>query len=54
MRAQIVWLTAALLIGFIGFGPSHAQEVVNLLENGGFEDGVAAPWGTYGGGGAPK
>jgi hypothetical protein len=37
-------LTAVLLIGFIGFSPSHAQEVQNLLVNGGFEDGVLAPW----------
>ncbi|MBW1863420.1 MAG: carbohydrate binding domain-containing protein, partial [Deltaproteobacteria bacterium] len=49
MRNRVVWLTAFFLIGFIVFGPSHAQEVVNLLVNGGFEDGVAAPWGTYGG-----
>jgi len=38
-----------ILIGFIGFGPSHAQEAVNILDNGGFEDGIADPWGTYGG-----
>jgi hypothetical protein len=31
----------------MGFNPSHAQE--NILANGGFEDGIAAPWGTYGG-----
>ena len=44
MRTQVVWFTAFLLIGFIGFSPSHAQEVKNLLINGGFEDGVIAPW----------
>ena len=49
MRTRVVWLTAVLLIGFIGFSPSHAQEGENLLVNGGFEDGVATPWGTYGG-----
>jgi len=37
-----------LLIGFIGFSPSHAQEIENLLVNGGFEDGVFSPWDTWG------
>jgi len=41
-------LTAVLLIGFIGLNPSHAQEVVNLLPNGGFETGDAGPWNIYG------
>ena len=49
MRTRVLWLTAALLIGLIGFSPSHAQEIENLLDNGGFEDGVPAPWGTWGG-----
>jgi len=50
MRTRVVWLTAFFLIGFIVFGPSRAQdEVENILANGGFEDGVTAPWGTYGG-----
>jgi hypothetical protein len=35
--------------GFIGLCPGQAQEVVNLLENGGFEDGVVTPWTEYGG-----
>jgi len=48
MRARIIWLIAALLIGFIGIGPSHAQEVVNIATNGGFEDGVLTPWWIYG------
>jgi hypothetical protein len=39
-------VTVVLCIGFIGIGSSHAQE--NLLANGGFENGVFAPWGTYG------
>ena len=47
MRNRVVWLAAVLLIGFIGIGPSHAQ-VVNLLPNGGFEDGGVAPYGHYG------
>jgi hypothetical protein len=33
----------------MGFSPSRGQEVVNILDNGGFEDGVVAPWSTYGG-----
>jgi hypothetical protein len=49
MRTRVFWWTAVLLIVFMGFGPSHAQEVENILVNGGFEDGVTAPWGTYGG-----
>jgi hypothetical protein len=49
MRTRVVRLTAVLLIGFIVLGPSHAQEVENILINGGFEDGVMPPWGTYGG-----
>ena len=40
MKTRVVWLTAVLLIGLMGFSPSRAQEVVNILENGGFEDGV--------------
>jgi len=48
MRNRIIWLTAVLLIGFIGFSPGHAQEVENILDNGGFEDGDVSPWGTYG------
>jgi len=49
MKKRIVWLTAVLLIGFMGFSPSHAQEVENLLVNGGFEDDVLSPWYEYGG-----
>lgn len=48
MRIRVIWLTAVLLTGFMGFSPGHAQEVVNILDNGGFEDGVVAPWGAYG------
>ena len=46
MRSRVVWLIVILLVGF---GPVYAQDVENLLANGGFEDGVVAPWGTYGG-----
>ncbi len=49
MKNRVVWLTAVLLIGFTGFGTSHAQDVENLLANGGFEDGDVPPWSTYGG-----
>jgi len=48
MSNREVWLTAVLLIGLIGLSPSHAQEVVNLLPNGGFENGNAGPWNIYG------
>ncbi len=48
MKNRIVWLTAVLLIGFMGVSTSHAQEGENLLDNGGFEDGVMDPWDTYG------
>ena len=33
-----------LLIGFFGLSSSHAQEVENLLNNGGFEDGTNTEW----------
>ena len=50
MRTRVIWLAAFFLIGFIVLGQSHAQdEVENILVNGSFEDGVADPWGTYGG-----
>jgi len=48
MRARVVWLTAFLLMGFIGLSPSHAQQVVNMLPNGNFEAGDAGPWNIYG------
>jgi hypothetical protein len=32
----------------MGAGPGHAQEVENLLDNGGWEDGVLTPWWIYG------
>ena len=48
MYKKTIWVAVALLIGFVGIGQSHGQDVVNLLDNGGFEDGVMAPWSTYG------
>jgi hypothetical protein len=36
-------------MGFIGCGPSRAQQIQNLLVNGGFESGAVSPWTTYGG-----
>jgi len=48
MRTRVVWLAVVLLIGLMGFNPSYAQDGVNLLPNGGFEDGTIAPYGTYG------
>ncbi|MCP4260041.1 MAG: hypothetical protein GY774_21375, partial [Planctomycetes bacterium] len=47
MRTRIIWLTAVLLIGFIGLDSSHAQE--NMLTNGGFEEGTESPFTQYGG-----
>jgi len=50
MRTRLIRLTAFFLTGFILFSTSQAQdEFENILINGGFEDGVATPWGTYGG-----
>ena len=37
MRKQRIWLMVALGIGFIVSGAGRAQDVVNLLANGGFE-----------------
>ncbi|MBN2131963.1 MAG: carbohydrate binding domain-containing protein [Sedimentisphaerales bacterium] len=49
MRVRAVWLTVIWLTGFMGASSSYAQgDPVNLLVNGGFEDGVVNPWGVYG------
>ena len=48
LRQKTIWVAVALLIGFIGIGQSRGQDVVNLLDNGGFETGEMAPWSTYG------
>ena len=50
MKNRVVWLIILLLIGFVGLSPGLAQEGVNLLPNGGFEDGAVAPYGHYGAG----
>jgi hypothetical protein len=47
MSRKICWLTVVLMVGFVGIDQSRAQDVVNLLRNGGFEDGVMTPWGIY-------
>ena len=49
MRLRALWLMAVLLVGLVGFGASHAQEIENLLVNGNFEDGTETGWGGYGG-----
>jgi len=41
-------LATVLLIGLVVSGAGYAQQVQNIIPNGGFEDGVLAPWGTYG------
>jgi len=48
MRTRVVWLSAALLIGYAGSGPSHAQQIQNQIVNGNFETGTVAPWTTWG------
>ena len=48
MRTRVVWLMAALMIGLAASAPSQAQQVTNLLTNGGFESGEIGPYGTYG------
>jgi hypothetical protein len=52
MNKRAAWLTAALWAGLLGIcPPSHAQqEPLNLLRNGGFEDGAITGW--YVGGGS--
>jgi hypothetical protein len=50
MRSRAVWLTVALLIGFVGLAPGLAADPVNLLPNGGFESGAIGPYGVYGSG----
>ena len=47
MRTRLIWLTAVLLIGFMGLNPGHAQE--NMLTNGSFEEGTESPFSQYGG-----
>ncbi len=47
MKNRVIWLTAILLIGFMGFGASYAAPGDNLLTNGGFETGNDAGWGDW-------
>ena len=47
MRTRVVWLMTVSLIVFIGFSQSNAQPGVNILTDGGFEDGVATPLNTW-------
>jgi len=47
MRTRVVWLAAVFLIGFLGLSPNHAQEGVNELTNGGFEEGPLMPLDTW-------
>ena len=50
MRSRAMWVTAVLFVGCTGLTRCFAQaEPPNLLVNGGFEDGVVAPWGIHGG-----
>ena len=48
MRTRGFWVVALVLLGFIGLNPCFGQDVVNLLENGGFETGDMTAWNTYG------
>ena len=48
MKNRVIWLTAAILIGFIGFSPGYAAPGDNILTNGGFEGGNNAGWAGYG------
>ena len=49
MMNRLNCFTNVLLVVCVSFAPAYAQEVENLLENGGFEDGDVAPWSQYGG-----
>ncbi|UCD50050.1 MAG: carbohydrate binding domain-containing protein [Phycisphaerales bacterium] len=47
MRARGMWSLMALAMGFAALGVTQAQEVENLLDNGGFESGKTDAWNTY-------
>ncbi len=51
MKTRAVWLTAAMLVGSLGFSSSLAQ--TNMLANGGFETGALAPYVAYNNLGSP-
>ena len=46
MKNQVVSLASVLLTVFMGLNPCSAG-VTNILDNGGFEDGVLEPWSIY-------
>ncbi len=46
MKTRAIWWMVAVSVGFLGAGTCLAE--VNLLLNGGFEEGVLAPWVQYG------
>ncbi|MGE5296986.1 MAG: carbohydrate binding domain-containing protein [Solirubrobacterales bacterium] len=48
MRKRTFWLAMAVSVGLVMSGASHAQEVTNMLTNGGFETGAIGPYATYG------
>ena len=52
MKNRVVWLVAALMLGFVTTGVGQVQQVSNLLQNPGFETGALEPWLRYSGGGA--
>ncbi len=47
MRTRWFWLVV-LTVGVLGVGAGRAQDVTNILPNGGFESGAIGPFGTYG------
>jgi len=47
MRSRVVWLIAALLVGFLATSPGYAQVGENMLPNGGFESGEISPYFVY-------
>lgn len=47
MRTQVALLVPVLLMVFMGSTPTHPA-VTNVLDNGGFEDGVPSPWLIFG------
>jgi len=50
MRIRLLCLLMFMFVGFVGLDSGYAQPGVNLLPNGGFEDGAVAPYGHYGAG----
>jgi len=48
MKNRTAWIIGALFIISAGLSVCQAQPIVNLAENGGFENGDMPPWSTYG------